>query len=107
MPGRDLEPEVARPTVQLALGLDAPALMEEGPRGFRQVAREQLQGLALAVVGPAVEADLFEPGREGALGRRVAQRQPRPSGSKTPRVGLCAGTTWPSYSKERSPTSQS
>ena len=75
-PGRHLDPEVARLAVQLPLGLDAPALLEEGPRGFRQVACEQLQGLALAVVGPAVEADLLEPGREGPLGRRVAQQQP-------------------------------
>ena len=74
--GRHLELELARLAVQLPLGLDAPALLEEGPRGLRQVACEQLQGLALAVVGPAVEADLLEPGREGPLGRRVAQQQP-------------------------------
>ena len=42
-PGRHLDPEVARLAVQLPLGLDAPALLEEGPRGFRQVACEQLQ----------------------------------------------------------------
>ncbi len=104
--GRHLDPEVARLAVQLPLGLDAPALLEERPRGLRQVACGQLQGLALAVVAPAVEADLLESCREGPLGRRVASSSRRWSGSKTLRIGLCAGTTWPSYSKERSPMSQ-
>jgi hypothetical protein len=70
--GANLDVDLAGPAVELALGLDLPALAKQGADDGLEVARGQLQ--LVGVVGGVAEAELPQQGLGGALRLLVAQK---------------------------------